>query len=69
MLVFHSDGAHDARIGGPLLGTVIEQVERGEVSPNVDSVYRLEQTADAHRRMAANEATGKLAVLPHSPTS
>ena len=27
-------------------------------------VYTLEQTIDAHRRMAANEATGKLVVLP-----
>jgi NADPH:quinone reductase-like Zn-dependent oxidoreductase len=64
LTVFHSDSAHDARIGGPLLRAVIEQVERGEVSPNIDGVYTLEQTADAHRRMAANEATGKLVVLP-----
>ena len=49
-----------------MLRAVIEQVERGDVSPNVDGVYELEQTADAHRRMAANEATGKLVVLPHS---
>jgi NADPH:quinone reductase-like Zn-dependent oxidoreductase len=52
-----------------LLRAVIEQVERGDVSPNVDRVYELEQTADAHRRMAANEATGKLVVLPHQTTS
>jgi NADPH:quinone reductase-like Zn-dependent oxidoreductase len=69
LTVFHSDSAHDARIGGPLLRAVIEQVERGEVSPNIDRVYPLEQTADAHRRMAANEASGKLVVLPHSATS
>jgi NADPH:quinone reductase-like Zn-dependent oxidoreductase len=69
LTVFHSDSAHDARIGGPLLRAVIEQVERRQVSPNIDGVYRLEQTADAHRRMASNEATGKLVVLPHSATS
>jgi NADPH:quinone reductase-like Zn-dependent oxidoreductase len=69
LTVFHSDSVHDARSGGPLLRAVIEQVERGEVSPRIDGVYRLEQTADAHRRMAANEATGKLVVLPHSPAS
>jgi NADPH:quinone reductase-like Zn-dependent oxidoreductase len=34
------------------------------VTPNIDAVYALEQTIDAHRRMAANEATGKLVVLP-----
>jgi NADPH:quinone reductase-like Zn-dependent oxidoreductase len=39
------------------------------VSPSVDGIYALEQTADAHRRMAADEATGKLVVLPHRATS
>jgi NADPH:quinone reductase-like Zn-dependent oxidoreductase len=34
------------------------------VAPNIDAVYSLEQTIDAHRRMAANEASGKLVVLP-----
>jgi NADPH:quinone reductase-like Zn-dependent oxidoreductase len=68
LTVFHSDSVHDARAGGPLLRAVIKQVERGEVSPKIDGVYRLEQTADAHRRMAANEAIGKLVVLPHSAT-
>jgi NADPH:quinone reductase-like Zn-dependent oxidoreductase len=48
---------------------VVEQVERGEVAPNVDAVYALEQTIDAHRRMAANEATGKLVVLPRAATA
>jgi NADPH:quinone reductase-like Zn-dependent oxidoreductase len=68
LTAFHSNSVHDARMSGPLLRAVIEQVERGEVSPNIDGVYRLDQTADAHRRMAANEATGKLVVLPHSAT-
>ena len=44
------------------------EVEPGEVSPNIDAVYDLERTADAHRRMAANEATGKLVVLPNRAT-
>ena len=39
LTVFHSDSAHDARVGAPLLRAVIEQVERGDVSPNVDGVY------------------------------
>ena len=69
LTIFHSDSAHDARVGGPLLRAVVEQVERGDVSPNVDGVYDLEQTADAHRRMAANQAIGKLVVLPHRANS
>jgi NADPH:quinone reductase-like Zn-dependent oxidoreductase len=64
LTVFHSNDVHDARVGGPLLRAVVEQVERGDVAPNIDTVYALEQTADAHRRMAANQATGKLVVLP-----
>ena len=63
LTTFHSNDAHDARVGGPLLRAVVEQVERGEVAPNIDAVFTLEQTIDAHRRMAANEATGKLVVL------
>lgn len=66
LTAFHSNDVHDAHVSGPLLRAVIEQVERGEVAPNVDEVYTLEQTVDAHRRMAANEATGKLVVLPHA---
>ena len=65
LTAFHSNAVHDARVGGPLLRAVVEQVERGEVAPNIDAVYALEQTIDAHRRMAANEATGKLVVLPN----
>jgi NADPH:quinone reductase-like Zn-dependent oxidoreductase len=69
LTAFHSNDAHDARVGGPLLRAVVEQVERGEVAPNIDAVYTLEQTSDAHRRMAANEATGKLVVLPRAATA
>ncbi len=68
LTAFHSNDVHDARIGGPLLRAVVEQVERGEVAPNIDGVYALEQTIEAHRRMAADEATGKLVVLPHAAT-
>jgi NADPH:quinone reductase-like Zn-dependent oxidoreductase len=66
LTAFHSNEVHDARVSGPLLRAVVERVERGEVAPNIDTVYALEQTADAHRRMAADEATGKLVVLPHA---
>jgi NADPH:quinone reductase-like Zn-dependent oxidoreductase len=66
LTVFHSNDVHDARVGGPLLRAIVEQVERGEVAPQIDAVYPLEQTIDAHRRMGAGEATGKLVVLPHA---
>ena len=67
--MFHSDLVHDAQVGGPLLRAVVEQVERGELSPSIDAVYSLEGTIDAHRRMAADEAMGKLVVLPRAPTA
>jgi hypothetical protein len=47
-----------------LLGGVVKPVERGEVSSNIDSVYPLGRTIDAHRRTAAGESTAKLVVLP-----
>jgi NADPH:quinone reductase-like Zn-dependent oxidoreductase len=54
----------DAAVGGALLRPVVEQVERGEVDPGIDTVYGLGEIAAAHRRMAAGAATGKLVVLP-----
>ena len=69
LTAFHSNDVHDAQVGGPLLRAVVEQVERGKVAPNIDAVYTLEQTIDAHRRMAADEATGKLVVLPRAATA
>jgi NADPH:quinone reductase-like Zn-dependent oxidoreductase len=63
LTALHSNDVHDARVGGPLLRAVVARVERGEIDPNIDTVYTLEQTIDAHRRMAANAATGKLVVV------
>lgn len=61
---YQSSVAADAKVGGPLLRAVVEQVERGVVDPGIDTVYSLDEIADAHRRMAAGAATGKLVVLP-----
>ena len=47
-----------------VLRPVVAQVERGEVDPGIDTVYALDEIAEAHRRMAAGAATGKLVVLP-----
>ena len=56
--------AADARVAGPRLRAVVEQVERGEVDPCIDRVYTLDEILEAHRRMAAGAATGKLVVVP-----
>ena len=69
LTVFHSQRRARRADRGPLLRAVVEQVERGHVAPNIDTVYALEQTIDAHRRMAAGEATGKLVVLPRAATA
>ncbi|MDX6561451.1 MAG: hypothetical protein QOD65_1265 [Gaiellales bacterium] len=63
LTAYHSDEASDASIGGPLLRAVVAQVEREEVDPVIDTVYALDEIAEAHRRMAAGAATGKLVVL------
>jgi NADPH:quinone reductase-like Zn-dependent oxidoreductase len=62
LTAYHSDDASDAAVSGPLLRRVVELVERGEVDPGIDTVYALEDVAEAHRRMAAGAATGKLVV-------
>jgi NADPH:quinone reductase-like Zn-dependent oxidoreductase len=64
LTAYHSSEAADASIGGPLLRAVVKQVERGAVDPGIDTVYRLDEIGDAHRRMAAGAATGKLVVVP-----
>ena len=63
LTAYHSDEAADASIGGPLLRAVVEQVERGEIVPVIDTIYALDEIADAHRRMAAGAAMGKLVVV------
>jgi NADPH:quinone reductase len=35
----------------------------GDMGLNIDTVYTFEPTVEGHRRMAADEATGKLVVL------
>jgi NADPH:quinone reductase-like Zn-dependent oxidoreductase len=60
---YQSSEAADASAGGPLLRSVVAEVERGTVDPGVDTVYSLDEIAEAHRRMAAGAATGKLVVV------
>jgi NADPH:quinone reductase-like Zn-dependent oxidoreductase len=60
---YQSEDAADGSASGPLLRAVVEQVELGAVDPGIDRVYSIEEITDAHRRMAAGEATGKLVVV------
>ena len=61
---YQSSVAADARVSAPALRAIVAEVERGAVDPGIDTVYALDEIAEAHRRMAAGAATGKLVVLP-----
>ncbi len=61
---YQSSVAADARVSAPVLRAIVAEVERGAVDPGIDTVYALDEIAEAHRRMAAGAATGKLVVLP-----
>ena len=41
---------------------VVPLIATGKVRPVIDSVFRLEQIADAHRRMESNESIGKVVI-------
>ncbi|HET9425776.1 MAG TPA: NAD(P)H-quinone oxidoreductase [Gemmatimonadaceae bacterium] len=43
---------------------VVPLLATGRARPVIDSVYPLEQIADAHRRMESNESVGKVVILP-----
>jgi NADPH:quinone reductase-like Zn-dependent oxidoreductase len=64
---YQSEDAADGSVSGPLLREVVGQVELGAVDPGIDRVYSLEEIKDAHHRMAAGEATGKLVVVTSTP--
>jgi NADPH:quinone reductase-like Zn-dependent oxidoreductase len=42
---------------------VLPALVRGEIRPAIDSVFSLDQIADAHRRMESNETIGKVVIL------
>jgi NADPH:quinone reductase-like Zn-dependent oxidoreductase len=50
--------------GRALLAHIVHGVERGAYHANLDRVFPLDQIADAHRFMEANQATGKVAIQP-----
>ncbi|WP_299237401.1 alcohol dehydrogenase catalytic domain-containing protein [Natronomonas sp.] len=58
------------RVIGSTMGTqpelqgLVESVERGDLSPEIEATYPLEETAGAFAAMADREAVGKIVVTP-----
>jgi len=67
LTAFHSDDAKGSA-GAAVLERVVRNVEAGIYRPNVDRVYGLDDVAAAHRYMEDNQATGKVVILPQSPS-
>ncbi|MBC8076109.1 MAG: zinc-binding dehydrogenase [Chloroflexales bacterium] len=47
----------------PALQVIVDGVESGRYPVAIDRVFHLDETAEAHRSMESNQATGKLVVL------
>jgi NADPH:quinone reductase-like Zn-dependent oxidoreductase len=62
-LRFHSDTVKGSA-GTAVLQRVVHEVETGAYRPKIDRVVGLDDLAAAHRQMEANQATGKLVVVP-----
>ena len=63
LTTFHSEDLQGAAGRAPL-ARIVRGVERGAYHANVDRVFTLDQIADAHRYMEANQATGKVVIQP-----
>jgi NADPH:quinone reductase-like Zn-dependent oxidoreductase len=63
LTAFHSDTLKGSA-GAAILQRVVSQVEAGVYRPHVDRVFGLDEIVAAHRCMEANEAAGKLVVMP-----
>jgi len=67
LTAFHSNDAKgDA--GAAALERIVRNVETGVYRPNIDRVFGLDDIAAAHRYMEANQATGKVLMLPQGPS-
>jgi len=64
LTAFHSDDMKGSA-GAAALQRIVREVEAGVYRPNVDRVFGLDDIVAAHRYMEADEATGKVVVLPH----
>lgn len=63
LTAFHSDTLK-GDTGRGLLQRIVDEVEAGVYRPNLDRVFALDGIVAAHRRMEADQATGKTVVLP-----
>jgi NADPH:quinone reductase-like Zn-dependent oxidoreductase len=61
LTAFHSD---TVKGDTAMLQRIVDQVEAGVYRPNIDRVLPLDDIAAAHRHMEADQATGKLVMLP-----
>jgi NADPH:quinone reductase-like Zn-dependent oxidoreductase len=43
---------------------IVREVEAGVYGPNLDRIFALDEIVAAHRYLEANQATGKVVVLP-----
>jgi NADPH:quinone reductase-like Zn-dependent oxidoreductase len=59
----HSEDLNGAPGRAPL-ADIVHGVERVAYHANLDRVFPLDQNADAHRYMEANQATGKVMIQP-----
>ena len=63
LTAFHSDDLKGTA-GRDALQRVVREVEAGTFRPGIDRVFALDDVAAAHQYMEANQATGKLVLLP-----
>jgi NADPH:quinone reductase-like Zn-dependent oxidoreductase len=63
LTAFHSDTLKGGA-GAAALQRVVREVEAGVYQPHVDRIFGLDDIVAAHRYMEANEATGKLVIVP-----
>ncbi len=59
---FGSDAINRASYG-EVLEEIVSGVESGRFADIVERTFTMDEIADAHRRMEANQAAGKLVVL------
>ncbi|MGW2235406.1 zinc-binding dehydrogenase [Streptomyces sp. NPDC001759] len=63
LTAFHSDTLKGSG-GQALLQRIVDAVQAGLYRPHLDRVFALDDIVTAHRRMEADQATGKTVVLP-----
>ncbi|MER5512804.1 zinc-binding dehydrogenase [Streptomyces sp. NPDC002766] len=63
LTAFHSDTVKGGN-GQGLLQRIVDAVQAGVYHPHLDRVFALDDIVTAHRRMEADQATGKTVVLP-----